>query len=274
MLLNHTSGLADYTEDPELLPSIIGTHPRQWTPEELLAVGVRTPALFPPGTKYSYSNTNYAAIGAVLQRASGMSLPRLVQDRIARPLQLRHTYYATDSRWRGSHARGYEADAAHLPPEIPAAIGEIAGPHHDGHVDVSDINLSWGGPAGAIVSSTGDWSRFYTALMSGKLLPAAALAQMRTTVPILPNQPDGPGYGLGIQTSKTPCGTFWGHDGGVPGYLSTNVTDTTGSRTATVLITTEIWSEYAADPAIGAAAEALQTATICTMFGKPVPEQL
>jgi len=271
MLLNHTSGLFDYTEDPAILPSILGRDPRPWTSAELLAVGVRHDPLFAPGTEWSYSNTNYVAIGAVLERVTGMSLAELVRDRIARPLSLRHTYYATDSTWRGPHARGYEPDAAHMPPSVPAEFRDFAGPRHDGHVDVSDHNPAAGGAAGAMVSTARDWSRFYTALMSGKLLPAAQLAQLRATVPIFQDQPDGPGYGLGIQTGATACGTIWGHDGGIPGYLSTNVTDSTGSRTATVLIATESWAEFDADPEIAAAGHALQTAVICTMFGKPAP---
>lgn len=43
-------------------------------------------------------------------------------------------------------------------------------------------------------------------------------------------RPDGPGYGLGIQTGATPCGTFWGHDGGIPGYLTVTVADGAGPR--------------------------------------------
>ncbi|HEX6471048.1 MAG TPA: hypothetical protein VF069_18255, partial [Streptosporangiaceae bacterium] len=83
--------------------------------------------------------------------------------------------------------------------------------------------------------------------------------------------PDGPGYGLGIQTGATPCGTIWGHDGGLPGYLSANATDRTGGRTATILISTESWAEFGSDSEIAAAAKALQTAAICAMFGKPAP---
>jgi D-alanyl-D-alanine carboxypeptidase len=90
-------------------------------------------------------------------------------------------------------------------------------------------------------------------------------------VPVDSQQPDGPGYGLGIQTGATPCGVFWGHDGGMPGYLTANLTDRTGSRTATVLISTEFWAEFESDPKIAKAAHVLQTAVTCTMFGKPVP---
>ena len=270
MLLNHTSGLSDYTEDTALLPSILGKDRRPWTSAQLLALGVRHDPLFPPGTQWSYSNTNYAAIGAVLEKVTGKSPADLVRDRIARPLHLKHTYYATDSTWHGPHARGYEPDAAHMPPEVPAEFREYAGVHVDGHVNVSDNNPSWGGAAGAMVSNAPDWSRFYTALMSGELLPAAQLAQLRTTVPIFPDQPDGPGYGLGIETAATECGTVWSHDGGIPGYLTTNVTDSTGGRTATVLVSTEAFAEFPdAFPRVAKAAKALQNTAICTMFDKP-----
>ncbi|MFI6813517.1 serine hydrolase domain-containing protein [Nonomuraea sp. NPDC050328] len=271
MLLNHTSGLADYTEEPALLPSILGKDRRRWTSAELLAVGVKQDPLFKPGKKWAYSNTGYAALGAVLERVTGKSLADLVRDRIARPLGLEHTYVPTGSSWRGSYARGYEKDAAHQPPAVPVAWRALVGPRRNGHIDVSANSPSWGGAAGSVVSSAGDWSRFTRALMSGKLLPATQLAQLRTLVPIDPQQPDGPGYGLGIQSATTPCGTFWGHDGGMPGYLTVGLTDRTGSRAATVLIATEYWSEFGADAKLAKAAQALQLAAICSMFAKPVP---
>ncbi|MEV4314945.1 serine hydrolase domain-containing protein [Actinocrispum sp. NPDC049592] len=267
MLLNHTSGLYDYTEDPVMWPSAVGKDRRMWTSAELLAVGAAHDPEFPPGTQWSYSNTNYAAIGAILERVTGTGLADLVRDRIARPLHLAHTYYPTDATWRGPHARGYEPDAAHMPPGVPAEFRDFAGPHRDGHVNVSDISPSWGGAAGAMVSTAQDWSRFHNALMSGKLLPANQLSQMLTTVPVRSDA----GYGLGIQTRTTECGTLWGHDGGIPGYLSIGITDRTGTHTATILITTESWAEFGTDPKIKAASEALQNATICTMLGKPLP---
>src|SRR3954447_14733238 len=74
MLLQHTSGLFDYTNDDRLLPSVLGKDPHRWTSEELLAIGVSNPPKFPPGTKWEYSNTNYAAIGAVLEHVTGHTL--------------------------------------------------------------------------------------------------------------------------------------------------------------------------------------------------------
>ncbi|MEV4440251.1 serine hydrolase domain-containing protein [Streptomyces sp. NPDC049577] len=273
MLLNHTSGLFDYTEDTTLWPSILGKDHRAWTSAQLLAVGVKHDPLFAPGTKWSYSNTNYAAVGAVLEKVTGKSLAGLVRDRIARPLGLKHTSFATGSAWRGPHARGYEPDATHMPPGVPADARDYAGTHRAGHVDVSDNSPSWAGAAGAVVSTARDWDRFYTALMSGKLLPAAQLAQMRTTVPTVPGRPDAPGYGLGIFTAATPCGTVWAHEGGIPGYLSINATDPTGNRTASVLVSTEAYSEYpgAFPREIAKADQELKIATICAMLDQPAP---
>lgn len=272
MLLNHTSGLFDYTEDPALVPSILGKDPHRWTSSELLAVGVTHPPLFAPGTQWSYSNTDYAAVGAVLERVTGTSLADLIRDRIARPLGLKHTYLATDGSWHGAYARGYEPDSAHMPAGCPPRSGSVAGVDRDGHVNVSGNDPSWGGAAGAVVSTAQDWSRFYTALMSGKLLPAAQLAELRSTVPMDPGNPvNGPGSGLGIETGTTPCGTIWAHDGGITGYSSVNLTDSTGSRTATVLVSTEFLFEFGADAKLVAADQALQTATICAMFGKAAP---
>lgn len=272
MLLNHTSGLFDYTEDGALLPSILGRDPRRWTSADLLAVGVRHEPLFAPGARWSYSNTGYAAVGAVLEQVTGQSPADLVRDRIARPLGLRHTYLATGPAWLGRHAHGYEPDPSHMPPGVPAAFRDVAGPRHDGHVDVSAHDPSWGGAAGAVVSTAQDWARFHSALMSGRLLPPAQLAEMRTTVPMDPENPvDGPGYGLGIETGATPCGTVWAHDGGITGYSSSTITDGTGSRTATVLVPTELLYEFEADPGLVEADRALHVAVVCAMFGTPVP---
>jgi D-alanyl-D-alanine carboxypeptidase len=265
-LLQHTSGLYDYTEDEKLVPSVLGKDPHPWTSEELLAIAVQHPPKFPPDAMWSYSNTNYAAIGAVLEHVTGQNLATLVQQRITRPLGLHDTYFATDATWRGRHVLGYEPDAAHMPAEVPEELRDLAGPKHDGHVDVSGNSPSWGGAAGAIVSTAEDWSRFYQALMGGKLLPAAQLAQMRDTVPVRPDQPNGPGYGLGIDTQKMSCGTIWAHDGGIPGYLSLNFTDSAGRRTGSVLMSTELFSEFDAEPELTAAYKALVEAAVCAMF--------
>jgi D-alanyl-D-alanine carboxypeptidase len=78
MLLSHTSGIFDYTEDADLFAEILAHPYRQWTPRELIDVATAHPPLFPPGTSWSYSNTGYILIGLVLEKATGESLAQLV----------------------------------------------------------------------------------------------------------------------------------------------------------------------------------------------------
>jgi D-alanyl-D-alanine carboxypeptidase len=272
MLLNHTSGLAEYVVDPAVLAAITGQQQRTWTPQQLLAIAAQYPALFPPGQEHYYSNTNYVALGLVLERATGRSVATLIHERIVRPLGLRHTYLATDSASRDGDklAHAYEPDAAHLapllPPGTPPGVAFV-GPARGEHIDTTAINPSWAWAGGAMVSTPRDWTHFLSALMSGRLIPAAQLAEMRTFVED-PTSAGAVQYGLGLQQYTNPCGTVWGHTGGIPGYSSQNYTDNTGRRTVSVVSTTQFGLR---DPQLGTADQNVVDAAICVMLGKPIP---
>ena len=269
MLLNHTSGLANYLQDPAILHSFTGRDDRDWTPRQILAVAAAYPPEFAPGAGYSYSNTNYIALGLALEKVTGRSVAALVQQRIAAPLHLEHTYLSVGSsrpaRSDRSLAHGYEPDAAHLAAVLPPGYPEgtaFAGPQRGDFVDTTWINSSSEWAAGGMISTAADWARFDSALLSGKLLPPAQLAEMRTTVP------NSDGYGLGLIKLDSPCGTVWGHDGQVGGYNSYTYTD--GRRTVAVFTTTVFG--LATAPAAGAANQHLLTDAICTMLHKPAPD--
>src|SRR5215210_4652953 len=59
MLTNMTAGYPDYVQNPKLIQSVYENPFRQWTPEELIAIGLSTPRLFAPGANWDYSHTNY-----------------------------------------------------------------------------------------------------------------------------------------------------------------------------------------------------------------------
>jgi len=275
MLLNHTSGLFNYTNDPEVFTSFIGQDNRAWTPRELLAAAVRHDPLFAPGTSYTYSNTNYIALGLIAEKTTGHALGDLIQERIARPLHLKDTYLATDTHLdpakNPSLAHGYEPDAAHigplLPPGTPAGTAFAGQARPAGYVDTTSINASTEWAAGNMVSTTQDWARFDSALLSGKLLPPAELKEMRTTVAEESEFPDRR-YGLGLEQVTTPCGTVWGHNGQVPGYSSEAYTDDSGKRTVSIFTST-IFGHI--PPQAVTAKKALITTAVCAMLGKPVP---
>ena len=245
MLLNHTSGIYNYTDDPGFIPAIVADPYRYWSPPELVAIATSHEPVFEPGTGWSYSNTGYILVGLVLEKVTGTPIQTLLNRRVIKPLHLHDTFFATSGRFRGSYAHGY------IPPTITG----------DGYLDVSGWPPSWAWAAGAVVSNADDLARFYTALMSGRLLQPWLLKQMTTTVEV----GEGFGYGLGIYTMSTPCGEVWGHDGGIPGYVSFAYTDRRGSRSSVVLLPTQ------PDDAIVTAGQPVIGIAVCMMLGQPVP---
>lgn len=274
MLLNHTSGLYDYLNDPETLAAVTGQDERTKTPAELLAVAAKYPPLFAPGAQYSYSNTGYLALGMVLEAVTGRSPETLLRQRIINPLGLRDTYLATNdvSRDGARLADSYEPDAEHLAPLLPDGVPAgtaFAGPARAGHVLTTSINPYWAGAAGAVVSTPEDWQRFLRALAAGSLLPRAQLAEMRKTVIESPGTANSPRYGLGLEEYVSPCGSVWGHTGRIPGYASENYTNAEGTRSVTV-VTTTMFGLF--DPKLAAADQKVVDGAVCAMLGKPLPK--
>ncbi|AOS64486.1 serine hydrolase domain-containing protein [Actinoalloteichus hymeniacidonis] len=273
MLLNHTSGLDDYVLHPEVLGLITGNSTTPLPPARLLEAAVELPALAAPGTAYAYSNANYIALGMVLERATEQQVADLLQQRILDPLALTDTYLATDGESRDGDllAEGYEPDAEHLAPLLPPGTPEgvaFVGEPRDDHVEVSSIDPSWSWTAGAVVSTPSDWQRFLRALLSGSVLPPAQLAEMKETVVEFPGEPASARYGLGLEQYQSPCGSVWGHTGGIPGYASANYVDESGTRSVTVVTTTQFGLRT---EALGAAERALIDGAVCAMSGEPLP---
>ena len=201
-LLNHTSGLFNYSEDPRTFAPYEADPGYRWDPRGLVGIASDHPALFAPGADWSYSNTNFVVLGLVVEAVTGRPLATELRERIFAPAGLRHTTFDDRPRIAGRHARGYVVDAAGR------------------RQDVTDLSPSWAWAAGALVSTADDLARFSRALLGGRLLPPAQLAAMKTIDPVTRKAPGGAGYGLGLLAAPTPCGQAWGHDGQYAGYTS------------------------------------------------------
>jgi D-alanyl-D-alanine carboxypeptidase len=99
-LLNHTSGLFDYTTDAGFAGGDRGPR-RYWSPRALSRSRSRTHPVS-PGTSWSYSNTNYVVLGFVIEAVGATTLDAQLQRRIFRPLALSATGPASPRRSRAS----------------------------------------------------------------------------------------------------------------------------------------------------------------------------
>ncbi|MGW1673616.1 serine hydrolase domain-containing protein [Streptomyces sp. NPDC002324] len=218
-LLNHTSGISDYTSDEEfgrtyfLKDGFLRHRYDTAPPERLVAVAMKHKPDFAPGTDWNYSNTNYVLAGMVIGKATGNPYGDEVRARVIEPLGLRSTLVP------GTYAK--------VPGPSSRAYGKLAETATGPTYDVTELNPSLAYAAGEMISDSGDLNRFYTALLKGRLLPPKQLAEMKTTIKV--DEMPGAGYGLGLIERKLSCGiTVWGHGGGIHGSTSEAVTTSDG----------------------------------------------
>ncbi|WP_429690533.1 serine hydrolase domain-containing protein [Bacillus mycoides] len=209
-LLNHTSGIANYTMSKDF--NIMDTK-KSYTTEELVKMGISMPPDFAPGKSWSYSNTGYVLLGILIEKVTGNSYAEEIENRIIEPLELANTFLPGNSSVipGTNHARGYiQLDGASEPK------------------DVTYYNPSMGSSAGDMISTADDLNKFFSYLLGGKLLKEQQLKQMLTTVPTgIEELGDS---GLGIFKIILPNGvSIWGHSGGIPGF-STFAAGTLGGR--------------------------------------------
>ena len=221
-LLQHTSGLYDYTRD--LIPTVdtpaeyARNRDRAYTSRERVAVALRHRPAFAPGTGWEYSNTNYVLAGMLIHRVTGRPWYQEVTSRILRPLRLTRTLPpdVTDTRLPDPHPTTYQQFA----PDGPLVDVTIPPRFLESDAD------------GSLIATTGDLGRFLRALLSGRLLRPAQLRAMMTTVAT--DQP-GRAYGLGLDRKALPCGGgYWGHGGNGLGYSGVNAVSADGRRSTVV----------------------------------------
>ncbi len=208
MLLNHTSGLADYLE--QLAPEQYG---QAWTPEELLQIALDAGPIGEPGLEQGvYTNTNFLILGMIVEEASGSSWVSNLHARITEPLGLGHTYFAGEAD-RAEHLAGgwFRTD--------------------DGWLDsMAFLDPSIGWAVGGMVSTNEELMRFTEALFDGELFESPdTLAQMLAFETVM--DPDYLGMnppsavGLCIWRMEVDGVRLDGHLGYILGYNSAALRD-------------------------------------------------
>ncbi|MET9556264.1 serine hydrolase domain-containing protein [Streptomyces sp. NPDC006645] len=221
-LLKQRSGLPEYT-------NLVDWNGGPYTDEDFLALALAEGPDFAPDTEWAYSNTNYLALGLVINKASGQEYRTYIERTVLRPLDLRNTYWPAPGELtlRGPHAHNYGYH-----PADPGA----------GVVDVTELPGYEFGPSGSLVSTPKDLNTFWEGLFDGRLLPGWAVRQMTgdtTDVGGRDVYPRGSRYGYGVASIPLSCGgAYWGHGGDLPGNSVGGGHATTGRGNVTVYTTT------------------------------------
>ncbi|XXX72450.1 serine hydrolase domain-containing protein [Sorangium sp. So ce134] len=218
-VLNHTSGLFNYTETHDFLSAVEADPTRVWRPEELIAFSAAEPPCFEPGQDFEYSNTNYIVAGLVVEAASGKPVAELLRARILEPAGLANTYL----------------DGAE--PAVPGLVhgyGSYGGELVD-TTSAVDPSSAW--TSGGLVSNTDDLTAFYVRLLEGGLLGPAELAEMTTGVGAA--SADLLEYGLGLAQRSSPVGATYGHGGSMWGFVSASYYAARRDAAITVLVNHE-----------------------------------
>ena len=221
-LLNHTSGVPDYTQSKRFAAQA-GAHPQAYvTPTGIIDFVRKDRLAFAPGSRYAYSNTDNIIVGLIAQSVTHTPYPTLVKRLVFEPAGLTQTTFPTRRiTLPGPFIHGYVVSPGKAPSDV-----------------TSSLSPSGAWASGAIVSTPTDLGAFIRADLGLTFFGAAQQQEQMRFVPGS-SSPAGPGAnsaGLGLFRYTTRCGTVYGHTGNFPGYTQFAAATADGSRSVTTTL--------------------------------------
>ena len=185
-LLTHTSGILSFNGhlSTTMLPS---------PPAKTLEAIRNKPLRFPPGSKHEYSNSGYAALALVIERASGDSYPAYMRKHVFQPAGMNDTGHDDHSPILKNRATGYSGRGTALR-----------------HAPYIDMTIPMG--AGDLYSTAQDLLLWDQVLNTDTLLKAPARAKLFT--------PEQNNYAYGWSVAKMFNRPAHTHGGGINGFSS------------------------------------------------------
>ncbi len=197
-LLSNTSGIADHITRKDAASWCGCPH----TLPELIDLIAEAPCLFEPGSRFSYSNANWALLAAVLEHTTEKPFAEALSELVSAPLGLTRTTVGMDYPLVRGRASGYQLDGQAV---RPAAY----------------IDLSVEIGAGGIYSTVDDLHRLKNALAEDGFLASRTRRHMLTPVAQDASMGGGAtGYGYGVMTGERFGRAWWGHSGATFGFTS------------------------------------------------------
>ncbi|MFJ8228125.1 serine hydrolase domain-containing protein [Streptomyces griseus] len=250
-LLNHTSGLPDYTQAPAFVAELTADPRRRFDSRRLLDYVAGDPLRFRPGSAYRYSNSDNIAVALMAEAATGQRYEKLLAELVYRPLGLRDTSLPQGYRLPEPYLHGYAVD----PPAAPEDVSTVLG--------ASGVWAS-----GGIVSTPRDLGAFIRGYAGGLGIGPEVRRQQLTFV-AGSSEPAGPGRnrsGLAVFSYTTRCGTVYGHTGNFPGYTQFAAGTKDGKRSLTVSLTSQVNSST--NPRLLATLRELQEDFVCRLLDR------
>jgi CubicO group peptidase (beta-lactamase class C family) len=197
-LLNHTSGIHDYTSSPEWAK----TWTQMLTPRQVVAFVDKDTFDFAPGTKWRYDNTGYVLLGMIIEKVTGEPYASYVQHDLFTPLGLKQTSYCPNRPTDPSFAAGYTSRSGTVKP-------------------ADFLDMSHPLAAGALCSTVRDLVKWQRALVAGRVVNAKSFALMTTADTL--NDGKRLSYGFGLVPGQMGTHRSVGHGGGIPGFTTASI---------------------------------------------------
>ena len=197
-LLQHTSGLPNYLDSPRIQRLLSSDPQHAWTRAEVLrAVGHPS---YRPGTRTSYSDSNYIALGGIVEAIEGQPFEDDFERLVAGPLGLSKSSWRYDDSQIGRFAH----------PTVQRSDGSLYDPWQSGRINTGHWGEVW--TDGGLATTAGELAEIAHATVMGPLLKPATRRQMTDF--------NSDGVGLGV-FDKHFLGRAWiGHAGLWAGFTS------------------------------------------------------
>lgn len=200
-LLSHMSGIQSYTKLPGWMLDERNTD-RPYTTEQMVALFKDLPTISAPGQEWSYNNSGYVLIGAVIEKITGRPWYAAVEDRIAKPLGLRTLGSGVGEESVLGMAKGYtQGEKGPRPPRR--------------------IHMSVPHAAGGLIGTVEDLAKWAKALHHGQVVSGELYGRMISPARTVDGRVVH--YGLGLEIEQLGERKTIGHGGGIFGFSTESI---------------------------------------------------
>lgn len=197
-LLTHTSGIKSYTSLPEWL----SVWRKDMSVKEIIDLFKDKPMDFAPGERWSYNNSGYILLGAIIEKVSGQAYQEFIEKNIFAPLGMKHSYYDVTARIIPRRVAGYSKG-------------------RDGFKNAAYLSMTQPYAAGSLMSSVDDLALWDEALYTEKLVKQQSLKRAWTSYVLKSGKPTK--YGFGWMMSSLEGHRTIEHGGGVNGFVTDGI---------------------------------------------------